>query len=289
MKLRMGLLILFIVASLGIKAQLDFHRIEQKLAYHADVMINAEKAVHRMQSASTFDSLFSEALAQNGSFQYPFDSLVWITRIEPEDLSFRVFSWQVRGISDQTRYHGYLQLATGQVVPLKDNGGILPDGAFSVLTPANWFGQIYYDLHEQSFQGVKQYLLFGYRETPSGKRIKMVEPLQIQDGKVQFGLETFFDQGRHGAFRILIEYAGVASAQMAYDAGLDAIIFDHLIAVINPYESNEIMMVPDGTLEGYFFDNGKWMYKDKLPTENYDSAPVPEPVLKDRDKDLFGK
>ena len=41
--------------------------------------------------------------------------------------------------------------------------------------------------------------------------------------------------------------------------------------------------------EGYQLENDRWQYVEKIFNQRYEQAPVPEPILKDDDKDIFGK
>jgi len=272
------------------RAQGDFFSQEKELAYHADVMTNAYTAAHRLKSGKLFTSLFETVLEQEGSYQYPFDSLLWISRMEPPSGRFRLFTWSIKGAGNTIHYYGILQFPSGKRLSFKDNGGLLPDGDFSILQPENWFGQVYYSLYEQTDHSARTCILFGYRDLPGGNRIKMATPLVVDDETCQFGQELFYKDGsRHGRTIISIEYLAESNALLRFDPELKGIVFDHLIPVMNPRLRNETIYVPDGTLEGYFPDKDKWVYRERVFTEVYENAPVPQPILKNRDKDLFGK
>ena len=89
--------------------QADFVSLEADLAFYADVMVNADKADHRLRAGDIFYKNFTELLDQDGSYDYAFDSLKWISRIQPSDGSFRIFSWQVRKADQTSKYFAILQ------------------------------------------------------------------------------------------------------------------------------------------------------------------------------------
>ena len=48
-------------------------------------------------------------------------------------------------------------------------------------------------------------------------------------------------------------------------------------------------MIPDGSYEGYVFEEGKWRHNAKVFHETLDEAPFPKPILTRKNrKDLFG-
>jgi hypothetical protein len=222
------------------------------------------------------------------SYQYPFDSLIWISRVQPEDKSFRIFSWQLKLENNLYAYFGVVQLENGRVYPLLETKEALSDEEYSVFTPEEWLGQLYYAIHSYKYKKEKGHILFGFRENERMKTQKIAAPILISGDEVFFGDEIFFKQSRHGAHRIIIEYASVAKASLRYDTELEGIIYDHLTPVLNPYESNEMMLVPDGSYEGYFFDKGVWRHEDKIEFQAWDIPPV-EQGRKNRDKkDIMG-
>ena len=45
---------------------------------------------------------------------------------------------------------------------------------------------------------------------------------------------------------------------------MQLIVHDHLIRRMGRIAGQGPVNLPDGSYEGYMFDNGKWMYKEKL-------------------------
>jgi hypothetical protein len=286
MKRLLGVFFLFV--TLNVSAQADFDALENDLAFHADVMVNASRSSHRTQAAESFNIEFKKALEKKNSFFHPFDSLEWISKVYAPDSTYRVFTWQLFKSPDDVAYFGFFQSADS-LISLQDNSAYTPDLKYEVLTADKWFGQIYYDVQHFSYNGQNHTLFFGARMLDQDTRIKTIEAVDWEGKTLHFGKELFYKQSRHGDSRLMIDYYSQANAQLRYDPELDLLVFDHLIPVVNPYEKNKTIMVPDGTLEAYTFSEGKWKYKEKVFDQKYDKPPVPEPILKDQKKDLFGR
>jgi hypothetical protein len=286
--MRLHIIIFLLTVSFQGLGQNDFVRDEEKLAFYADVMVNASKASHRIQAGDRFNELFLEVLTKPNSFEYPFDSLEWISKQQPSDSTFRIFTWYLAS-EGQFKYYGFFQTKDSQLIMLEDNLQYHPEIIYDITGPSNWYGQIYYDLKEYVKAGKNSYLLFGARVRDINTNQKMATPLTWNGTELKFGEELFFKNSRHGATRLLIEYFSRSKASLKFDEELNLVIFDHIVPVVNPYESNDVLLVPEGTFEGFKFENGRWQYEEKIFKEHYDTAPVPEPILKNNDKDLFGR
>lgn len=287
MKLLLSLLFGLLFVSLA--GQNDLVQQEKELAYHADVMVHAAKSVHRTRASAEFREAFLNALQDPESFSYPFDSLEWVSKIEDPGQSFRLFTWGIDHGPDSVVYYGFFQSAEGMLIELKDSGSKSEDYAYESFTSNNWLGQVYFDLHTFIHHGETCILLLGARIEDRNTRMKTVEPL-IWDGiKLIFGKELFYKNSRHGASRLFLEYHATASASFQFDNEDNRIVFDHLVPVINPYESNKTILVPDGTIEAYTLENGRWDYDESVLDEKYSAPPVPQPLKKEKDVDIFGR
>lgn len=268
--------------------QTDFRSLEENLAFQADVMVNASKSKYRARASATFREAFKSVLEEENSFSYPFDSLELISKLYAPDSSFRIFTWQVHHSPNEVDYFGFIQTFDTLII-LEDKSPYNQDLKYEVLGPDTWFGQIYYDVQTFTSKGQKHTLFFGARMQDQDQRIKTAEAIEWQGSTVRFGKELFYKQSRHGDSRLLLAYYAQSNAQLRYDPELGLIVFDHLIPIVNPYEKNKRIMVPDGTLEAYALEDGKWHYKEKVFDQKYDAPPIPEPILKDQKKDLFGR
>ena len=62
------------------------------------------------------------------------------------------------------------------------------------------------------------------------------------------------------------------------------IVHDHLEYIMGLQAGQGPTFIPDGTYEGYYYKNSKWMYKEKMFDHMYeeDNPPRPKPVFQDK-------
>ena len=269
--------------SFGLIAQSTLPIIEQDLAYHADVMINASDAKHRMKSADAFKDLLVSTLNSDLSYAYPFDSIKWISKLEAEDHSFRIFSWIIEDNQKVSHPYGYIQLADGNLITLSDNAVLTTDSEFEITDENTWYGALYYHMMPFIHDGITDYILFGYKQLGKFDKVKILEVLSIENGQVSFGKELFVkeieDARDEERTRLILTYSSDANVTLNYNAGMGMIVYDNLIARMGMLEGQGPTQLPDGSYVAYKPDSNRWLYVDKLFEQTQEFAPRPKPVL----------
>jgi hypothetical protein len=266
---------------------LDTEALEQ-LVYHADVMTHAEESKHRLYSMDVFNETFRSLLKQTHSFDYSFDELKWISKMIPEDNSFRIFTWEVVVSENEYKYFGILQKSDGTLFELTDDFAHAEDLLTEEFGHENWLGAIYYNMMDINHgSGEKYYLLFGLNKWNSGENIKIADVLFFsREGIPYFGKPVFkwSAEGMPDVFhnRILTRYASDAQVSLNYNPGMAMIITDHLVRRMSRLPGQAETMVPDGSYIAYEYKNDYWNRIDQLENQILDSAPRPVPVLDDR-------
>ena len=258
----------------------------QGLHFFADVMRNAEVADHRKIGATEFDRLFIEELQRDG-FDRSFDELhQWVSFLYDPDSTFRVITWQV-DCSDTMAYRGLIQKNSGEVVSLVDKSGELEDIEYDILGPEDWHGALYYDIVSLN---ASTHILLGYNGLYGDQARKIAEVLDLEDD-LQFGKEIFVfkdDEVRPTVkTRILLDYSKLGAVRLTYDRDEKLLFFDNLIAVDSYEKQGEVVLVQDGSFNGYYLKGDKLYYKEKLFTTSVDEPPRERPKTTS-DKDLFG-
>ena len=282
--------------SYGLTAE-DLERIDQledTIALLSYAVINDSLPEHRFGATKKLIPTLVEALKIPNSFHYPFPRVQSISIQYPADSSFRIFTWQLYVDVDEYRYYGAIQLNSPelQLFPLIDRSASIADVETDLLKPENWYGALYYKIHQFEGPQGRQYLLFGFDGYSFFNRRKLVEVLHFEEGQPFFGSDVFIeDDPERGTIvhqRLVKEYSAEASIKLNYDPLLDAIIFDHLI-LLGGSEEQGPTYVPDGSYEGYRLDGGYWRHVPKMFDTVVDEAPRPEPILDDKSKDIFGR
>lgn len=171
-------------------------------------------------------------LKREDSYNYPFDSLKSVSRIFPEDQSFRIFTWgltdyDLKGTYRNTFYYGIVQRIYNVpgspkkiiVIPLTDRLVKTNDIETLVLTHQDWLGALYYQPKNTpfgvlTFEGkvarvsslrgkkkmfpVKYYVLLGLNEHDIEYNYKVVDVLAfdpVDTNRVLFGAPIFYFGG----------------------------------------------------------------------------------------------
>jgi hypothetical protein len=267
---------------------------EDTLAPVAKQMIFDNFAQNRFGADSVFIKGLVKALKTPYSFDYPFDSIITVSKVYAPDSSFRIFTWQLQRDEAYYRQYGAIQIKTDdgslKLYPLIDKSDEGTNLTNTTRTTLNWIGAIYYGIVMKEYKGKKFYTLFGFDDNDFLTTRKWLEVLWFdENNKPMFG-GKFFNykddslniKPPQPAYRFLLEYKKDASAKLVYDKDMDMIVFDHLIS-----ESGEpqkkYTLIPDGDYEGFKWKDGKWLYVEKLFNQSLKDgqAPVPEKILDD--------
>ncbi|MGZ5255931.1 MAG: hypothetical protein ACXWCT_16095, partial [Flavitalea sp.] len=158
---------------------------EDSLKVFADSMINAVNAPERFRSDSNFIRGLVRALKIKNSFNYPFDSLLTISRLYAPDSSFRIFTWQMKKDEYVFLQKGAIQVRTQdgslKLFPLFDASMFTGKPLDSVRTAKNWIGAIYYKVVLKEHNGKKYYTLLGFDDFTISSNKKWMEVLTFNN------------------------------------------------------------------------------------------------------------
>ena len=250
------------------------------LIFYADVMTNADLPENRKRAANNFNQLIEDYLLQNNSQNIDLSFVRQLSNVISEDSLVSIYSWQVELDNKNYDYHGYISYNDQAYEKLVANSPFDRSMRYMTHSPVDWYGALYYNIVKFD---TGEYLLFGYNATGEYNNAKVVDVLTFEGDNIVLGKEIFQDPEDTLTFnnKIFISYSEDASVNLNYNPGLEKIVHDHLIQRIGRIPGQGPTYLPDGTYEGYYLDNGKWMYKEKLFDHSYgeNNAPRPKPVL----------
>src|SRR5437868_10957487 len=84
----------FSFAQISAAERKELHKKEDSLKTLSIAIIQGRNAEGRFAADSQFTKMLVRALKVKNSFYYPFDSLTTISRLAPDDSSFKIFTWQ---------------------------------------------------------------------------------------------------------------------------------------------------------------------------------------------------
>jgi hypothetical protein len=278
---------LLITAAQTQPVQKDLSQIEDALKPHAMNMIFNKDETIRFAEDSIFTRAFVQALRVPYSFNYPFDSIITVSKIYSPDSSFRIFTWQYQKNENYFRQRGAIQMKTTdgslKLFPLFDMSEFTNRPTDSLRTNQNWIGALYYGIVKKSYNNKDYYTLFGYDDNNMATTRKWLDILTFDEaGKPVFGGRTFSYKPdslkpAQPAYRFLLQYKKDARARMIYDPEMDMIVFDHLVSDNND-QSDASSLVPDGDYEGFQWKDGQWVHVSKIFNQKIDMSKV-DPML----------
>ncbi|MEP7080711.1 MAG: hypothetical protein ABI784_08275, partial [Ginsengibacter sp.] len=141
---------------------------EDSLKSIALQIIQGRNAEDRFKADSLFTKMFVRALKTKGSFNYPFDSLITISKLTSPDKLFKIFTWQLVVNDNVVRQHGAIQMNTSdgslQLFPLIDKTGAIINVSDTIANNFGWVGAVYYKIIQKKAFGRDYYTLLGYDE-----------------------------------------------------------------------------------------------------------------------------
>ena len=265
---------IFLIMTFSVSAQIKADQIrlsamEQELSVFANNILNADDVEDRLRADSFFTRNLVHALKTPYSFHHPFDSLKTISRLYAPDSSFRIITWQLMKDFSYYRYKGAIQLNTKdgslQLIPLYDVSDFTGNPVDSVRNNENWIGAVYYNIIQKKYNNKNYYTLLGYDENDARSTKKWIEVLTFDSNKKPVFGGRYFSypndpfKPAQPAYRFCLEFKKEANAKLNYDPELNQIIFAKLVSETGEV-SKKHTLVPYGTIEGFRWDMGKWIF-----------------------------
>ncbi|MEO5673392.1 MAG: hypothetical protein ABIQ74_01980 [Chitinophagales bacterium] len=271
------------------------NRYQDTLKILNDSLLDASNDMARQTYCYQFIKTMVRALKVEGSFNFSFDSLQRISILTSRDHAFRILNWVLRFDDSTYRYYGTIQMNDpGQlkIFPLFDFSSFITKPQDTITSHEHWFGVLYYEMMEvKSPSGKPYYILFGWDGNDARSNKKVIEVLSFNSKKQPVFGSSLFDFGKYNERnkikRFILEYKETARVSIRYDHDLEMIIFDHLQpespATIHDFST----YIPDGTYEGFRWENGKWHYTENVFTSIQQEPPFPDPVNFDKQKKVY--
>lgn len=217
---------LLILAALGLaalahaqdKARMAEH--QQRLAELIGRVANAPTDNERYLASEQTVQALTEALQEDDSHRWRWQLPGYVSVLTSPDGHLRLFTWAVIRDNGEFECFGIVQFYNEreeeyQFATLHDRSDDLLNREESLLTPDNWLGAVYQEIIQVSTSDRTWYTLLGWNGVDNLTDRKVIEPVTIRGGKVQFGGPLF--RRERNLRRIVLEYANEASVHLAYE------------------------------------------------------------------------
>lgn len=252
-------------------AYLEMVKAESGLRLLFEQLYDFDNLADKHKLYAIVDTVFSNALAKPGSFNYNWNKLDKIGKLKSEDGKVKVFSWLYMETRDKYHYTCYVQIDKG-----KGRSEIfkLIQGSDARITSENyqqtlddWHGKVYYQLITSRFKRKTIYTLLGADFNNTMSTIKTAEVMAIQRGKPVFRGAQFLHGGTVKN-RMVFEYSAEVAMSLRHNPELDLIVFDHLVPLHPLYHGNYQFYGPDGSYDGLRFREGIWVFEEDVDARN---------------------
>jgi hypothetical protein len=236
----------------------------------------------RFMADSAYTRILVRALKTKHSFQFPFDSIINVSKLYSPDSAFRIFTWQLVINENTIRQHGAIQMkmpdGSLKLFGLIDKSDITKNVLDTIGSNEGWMGAVYYKMILKKHEGRKFYTLLGFDENNIKSDKKVIDVLEFVDGKPMFGNKLFImEKGSNypkNTARFIMEFKKEASPRLTYDEDMDVIVFDELISESNTPQK-KWTLISDGEHEGFKWKDGKWIHIRNLfagaPPKKYEA------------------
>ncbi len=234
-----------------------------------------------------FQDLLRQALEMEGAFNYPFDSLSFIGRLDAPDQAFRIFNWNIPMNDGTHNYYGFILVDQDKIggkkkkksslknqnryvlYTLTDQSDFIKNPELATLNCDKWFGCLYYKIILNSHKGKNYYTLLGWDGNNPMTWKKLIDVLTFgKDGQPIFGEEMMFQVNKLSKRRVIFEFKAELVMTLKYEEKDKRIVCDVLAPEVRGAEGMKQFYVNTGAYDAYVFKKGKWIYKPDQDIRN---------------------
>ncbi len=249
-------------AGASLNAGINMPAAEDSLKLLFSELFSAGTPDERKEINGNITDILGRVLLREDSFEYPFDSLGSLGRIASRDNRLRIFTWNYSNSPADHRYSGYIQYRKNDSISLYplEQGEERSGFESRVFEPDNWYGALYYQVHDVVYSGRTYYTLIGFDFNDVFSNIKIVDVLTFYEGSPVLGapLFQFRDGIRH---RVIFEFSARAVMLLRYVPERDMIIYDHLAPGSPRLRGQYRYYGPVFSYDGLRFERGRWVHQ----------------------------
>ncbi len=247
---------------------------EEELIKLYNKIILSEDNQSREEINASFFELLKTTLQLEESFEYPFDNLPTISKMQPEDNSLRVFTWNLQNNEGENDFFGLVQISPKltrdkkvKVIVLQNQKGELIKSENKSFAANKWPGAVYYQIVTFKKGKQKYYTLAGWRGIDNGLTQKLVDVIYISGETVKFGYPIFKTE-RKTQRRIVFSYNSKISMHLKFDKKEEQFIFDHLAPSSNLVAGQYRFYGPDGSYDALKLEKKYWLFIPNIDAKN---------------------
>ncbi len=200
------------------KARMRTH--QGRLAELIPLVADAPTEGERYRASEQALTVLTEALEEENSERWKWNLPPYISVLTSPDGHLRLFTWAVVRDNGEFECFGMAQYYNEREeeyhhIALTDRSEEIMNREESLLAPDNWLGAVYQEIIQVSTSERTWYTLLGWNGVDNLTERKIIEPVVIRSGKLQFGGPLF--RRERNLRRIILEYANDAMVNLSYE------------------------------------------------------------------------
>lgn len=203
------------------------------------------------------------------SFDYPIDTIKYLSCLKSNDNALRVYSWNICYADGSFKYFGYVQQKDKGKVSfyfLNDcrNHSSVQRDAVNYLTTSEWYGCLYYEIITKVWNSKTYYTLIGWDGADMLINRKVIEVLSFTKRGIPVFEKKMFKVNRVISSKLIFEYADRATMMLRYNSKHDLIVIDHLSPPEERFNGMHRYYGPDMSYDALSFKGGRWICESDI-------------------------
>ncbi|MBR4440774.1 MAG: hypothetical protein IKS00_04400 [Bacteroidales bacterium] len=254
---------LFIALSLSAQDLINEEELKNALSMIEEARTAENDSLRIALADKAFDT-FCSLVYEDDHMNYQFQNINPVSVLTSPDKLFRIFTWGLQLSDGNYKYYGLAEYNVhGDVLTatLYDLSDKTSDPAHADMQAGNWYGAIYYDIVQVGSKKSHTYALAGWDGGDLFVNRKVLEQVSISledGGGMRFGGQ-FVNERNRSCERLIFEFTERAVMSLRYDKKQKMFVADHL-SVPSEYNGDPKFSGPDGSFDGYYFEDGRWHY-----------------------------
>jgi len=251
---------------------------ENTLVTNYNKILDSKVDKDRNAANQIFYQNLKQALMLSGAFDYPFDKLVTISILSPDDKAIRLFTWNLQNDAGEEDFFGLIELnpsltknKANKVIELINQKGELQKSDNKTFNADKWPGAVYYEVVPVKKGNTTYYTLAGWRGIDDGLKQKILDIVYIQSAKAKFGYPLFKMSNRTQR-RVIFTFGGMTSMLLTFDDKNHRFVFEHLAPKNNLVVGNYRFYGPDGVYDSFVLEKKQWIYQSDIDVRNNKSS-----------------
>jgi len=262
------ILYIFLFLSFSLSAQ-TLPETEKKLSALFETLKTTREKEKCLEIHQKIETELKTALQANESFNYPFDSLVFLGKIYSDDNLLRIYSWNVPFYDGTYHYGCIIQQKKGNILTvlnIKENAYRPPLDKY--IAADNWYGALYFSAIPVVYKKKTYYTLLGWAGNDDLTNLKLIDALTLDNkGNAKFGSAVFKVKNKT-YHRILFEYGDRYTMSLNYDKRKRWIVCDHLSPSAPKYEGLYTHYGPDFSYDAFRLKKSEWKLEENVDARN---------------------